>query len=397
MFYFGMVNTKAYIASIGAEAFVGAGACKMASVVSALRLAGRRAILVSLPFVGTGVRADFFLVRVIHGDGFPSVFLPARRSPALRKVFGIFAMAWFALRGVRSGDTVLFYNHAVEYLLALLVLRLRGVVVFQDIEDVPCNEDIGFRGLLNRLGYGLMFLLSAPCKVTASNQIGRALGLTQFFAVQGIAAGRATKISTGKWVQLAAGGPLRVHFGGTLIPSTGLDLFWATVKRLKQLGAADVRAIEFFVTGLDGSHRVQNIASCLSTDNLRVNVYPSVDRAAYLALLDSCHAGLSLRNPDAEISNTTFPSKVIEIASHGLALVTTKVSDVGDIFSDAEAWLLPDYTAGALAGVLRYMAGNPAEVRQRAAAGQALVHSRFAPLAVGRALAAFLEAGPRGR
>ncbi len=54
IFYVGMVCTDAYVKAIREDAFVGAASGKMSSVVSALRLAGRRSVLVSLPFVGKG-------------------------------------------------------------------------------------------------------------------------------------------------------------------------------------------------------------------------------------------------------------------------------------------------------------------------------------------------------
>ncbi len=99
------------------------------------------------------------------------------------------------------------------------------------------------------------------------------------------------------------------------------------------------------------------------------------------------------KSPESTISSTTFPSKVIEIASRGLSLVSTRVSDVGDIFTDDAAWLLPQFSDRALSDILRDMARNPAEVRRRADAGQALARARFAPLAVGRALSEFLGWG----
>lgn len=303
-------------------------------------------------------------------------------------------MAWFAMRRVGPNDTILFYNHAPEYLLALLVLRLRGVPVLQDIEDVPTNEDQGLRGFLNQLSYGLLFKFSSPRKVTVSNQVGKTLHLRDFLPIQGIAAESVTAVHSEKWLLLEAGKPLRVHYGGTLITTTGLDLFCAALAQLDTVVEKAGVGIEFIVTGVGNMDRIREQASALRSDRLSIEVHQGVARDTYFNLLDSCHASLSLKSPESEISSTTFPSKVIEITSRGLALISTRVSDVGDIFTEDSAWLLPEFSAQALADVLLDMARNPAEARRRAEAGQALAQARFAPLAIGRALAEFLEAGP---
>ena len=393
LFYIGMICTEAYANKIQNDAFVGAGSGKMASVVSALRLAGKRAVLISLPFIGKGPQQQPGLL--CRGDGIPALFLPVWRSPSVRKVLGAFALAWFAASRVRSRDTILFYNHALEYILALLILRVRGVSVFQDIEDVPISTEKGLRGFVNRLGFELMFKLSTSRKVTVSDQVGKTLKLHDYLAIQGIATETVTADLTNKWIQLETGGPLRVHFGGSLMASTGLDLFCAAVVLLSAATKSLGRRIEFIVTGVGDMNRIRDLSSELECDCLHIELHQGVERSFYFELLDSCHASLSLRCPKSEISHTTFPSKVIEITSHGIALVSTRVSDVGDIFTNDSAWLLPEFSDQSLADVISEMALNPTEVRRRAESGQALARIRFAPLAVGRALAEFLENGSK--
>lgn len=386
-----MVCTEAYITAIAEDAFVGAAAGKMSAVVSALRLAGRRAILVSLPFVAHG--PDWQLGKVCHTDGFPAYFLPIRREAIARKFFGTFAFAWFAMRRVRQQDTVLFYNHAIEYVLALMILRLRKIAVFQDIEDVPTLADRGLRGKADQLGYRLMCALASPRKVTVSNQVGRILNLTDFKAVQGVATQNAQASSGDRWESLDGGAPLRVHFGGTLVASTGLELFCSTLTLLNAKADDLARDIIFILTGTGDLASVEAIAHDLKSGRLQLEVHREIDRQSYFSLLDSCHASLSLKSPHAEFANTTFPSKVIEITSRGLALVSSRVSDVDEIFANDEAWLLTQFDAIELTEILMDMAAHPNEVRQRAEAGMARARERFDPLAVGRSLAAFLEVG----
>lgn len=391
-FYVGMVCTSAYVSATGADALVGAAAGKMSSVVSALRLTGRRAMLVSLPFVGNSSKRQ--RGRICRGDGFPAVFLPVYGSAILRKFVGVFTLAWFCLRWARRGDIFLFYNHSFEYILALFVLRLRGIAVFQDIEDVPTSDDSGLRGLILRTSWYLMFRLASQRKVTVSNQVGRTLGLREFIAIQGVAPPVDTIAGSRKWVDLSGGAPLRIHFGGTLTPSTGSELFCASVAQLDASPEPRLK-IEFIVTGFGDLERIRQLACNIRSSELAIEVHEEVTRAKYFELIESCHASLSLKRPESEIANTTFPSKVIEISGRGICLIATQVSDVGDIFSPEEAWLLTEYNEESLSKILRQMAGQPDEVRRRAAAGQKLTQARFAPVVIGQALGSFLEQGPK--
>jgi len=389
IFYVGMVCSDSYLKTIREKAFVGAAAGKMISIVSALRTIGERAVLVSLPFVGTGpYRQPGCLCR---GDGIPALFLPTWRSPVLRKMLGTFSIAWFALRRVCRHDTILFYNHGIEYSLALLILRVRGVAVFQDIEDLPMRTESGMRGFLNRVGFLLMVKLSATRKVTVSNQIANSLKLNNFLAIQGVFREKDALSRNEKWAQLEVGNPLRVHFGGSLNTATGLDLFCDTVVNLDTVIEPFSRSIDFIVTGIGDLNRIRNLASSLKSHWLRIEVHQGVARRDYFKLLDSCHVSLSLRMPSSDYSSTTFPSKVIEIASRGLCLVSTSVSDVSDIFDDNSASILAHFSVQDLSASLKFLANNPVEVRRRADAGFAIAKTRFSPHGVGRALAAFMD------
>lgn len=391
--YMGMICTSSYLEKTGETAYLGAASAKMSAVIEALRVVGRPAVLVSLPFISEG--AQYRSACVCRGDGFPALFLPTWRSPFVRKLLGIFSMAWFSYRRVRPSDCVVFYNHAVEYIFALLILRMRGISVFQDIEDLPIYKDRGLKSFLNRIGFSVMFRLSSERKIVVSNQIGQSLNLQHYIAVQGIAVDEVFLGRSDKWRQLEAGSPLRVHFGGTLLPSTGLGLFCGAITRLNSTPDWDGRVIEFIVTGSGDLASVFRLASSLNSSFVRLIVYQRQTRSEYRHTLDSCHISLSLRDPSSAISSTTFPSKVIEATSHGIALVSTRVSDVAEIFTDDAVWFLPAFSELELCAVLREAARNPTEVDRRARAGQAVAQLRFSRAEVGRSLSNFLGFAPK--
>lgn len=388
--YIGMVATKSYLAHSGGSTLVGAAAGKMVAVTAALRIVGRRAFLVSLPFPGPDAERPHLPALATSGDGVPALFLPVSRAPFLRKLRGMWSLAAFAATGVRQSDIVLFYNHALEYLPGLLILRLRGVRVFQDIEDTPIDADTGLRGLLNRIGYRTMFGLSSHRKITVSDQLGRRLGLREYHAVQGVASVATKGYLLDRWEALLDGGPLRIHFGGTLQRSTGIDLFCDALVDLKSRDRSGCMPIVIEVTGMGDLSRIAEISADLPSD-VAIRVHGPVSREAYEAIVEQSHVGLSLRLPDEEISWTTFPSKVIEITSQGLALVSTRVSDVEAIFGAEDAYLLSDATPQALGSAILDMARSPEVVALRAEAGRNVTSKRFALQRVGLSLARFLE------
>lgn len=399
IFYFGMVNTERYSRRVGEHLYVGAASGKMASVVLALRIVGYQAVLVSLPVLGKTARRRWVGSLVTHGDGFPAVFLAVYRHPVLRKLRGTLTFAAFAARQVRREDVVIVYNHELEYVLALLILRLRGILPFQDIEDAPTNEDLGLRGLLNRAGYRITVMLTSPRKIIVSNQLARLLSYPDYFAIQGIflpPPQDQPATDQSKWCTLRSGGPLLVHFGGTLMASTGVDLFCEMVQGLSARQSTLPRPVQFIVTGIGETGKIEELRKRLPPGKVSVDLHAGAPRDQYFALLAKCHASLALKSPESEISSTTFPSKVVEIASRGLAVVTTVVSDVPEFFDASNAYVLRDFKALELIEIIELMAHTPDTVVARAAAGLELAQQRFSAASTGAGLVKFLGIRPVG-
>lgn len=83
------------------------------------------------------------------------------------------------------------------------------------------------------------------------------------------------------------------------------------------------------------------------------------------------------------MSNTTFPSKVIEITGAGLALVSGRLGDVAEIFVNDSAFFLDNYIAEELVEMVITMAADPVRVEKVAAAGCSLCNEVFSLNAVG--------------
>lgn len=394
IYYLGMITTDAYAHAVNERTYSGAAARKMILVARAMRSVGLHAIVVSLPFVGTGAKRAWYGKALTREAGVPAVFVPTLRSPLLRKIIGPFLLASFVLRRAKTGDKFIFYNHAIEYIPSLLLLRLRGIHLVQDIEDAPTADERGLRGVLNRISFAITFRLTKPLKMVVADHVAKSLKLEDYVVIRGVAAqemeaGPAS--AARKWDDLRDGGPLRLHFGGTLIAETGVGLFCEAVTLLTQNANRLDRRVEFKVTGVGDLDSIRRLhENILANGKIQIDLLPELSKADYLALIDICHGSLSLKEPGSNMSNTTFPSKVIEITASGLALVSTPLGDVPSLFGNDAAYFLSEYTAKNLVDIFIEMAASPARVEQVAMAGRKVCTRLFSPKSIGKEMARLL-------
>ena len=109
----------------------------------------------------------------------------------------------------------------------------------------------------------------------------------------------------------------------------------------------------------------------------------------YKRLLEISCVGLCLKLSSGDLHDSTFPSKVMEYASHSLLLISTPVSDVPQIFN-GHAILLENDSAENLADALAWLVRNPEEAEQYAQSARNMVAERFSMETVGDRLLDFL-------
>lgn len=387
VYYLGMITTDAYGQAVGERTYAGAAARKMVLVARAMRKVGLRAIVVSLPFVGTSAKRPAFGPVIVCDGGVPIVFTPTLRSAIFRKLVGQFILAVFFMRHARRNDAVICYNHAIEYLLALLFLRLKGVRIIQDIEDAPSVEEVGLRGLLNRASFAFTSRISEPRKMVVADHVAKGIGLNDYITIRGVASeeiGVSPSLDLQKWDDLRMGGTLKLHFGGSLMTETGVDLFCEAVELLARCADRLTCRVSFKVTGVGDLDKIRDLQGRIGNDaSVDVELQPELSKAEYLALIGGCHGSMSLKRPGSVMSNTTFPSKVIEITAAGLALVSTRLGDVAEIFGEDSAYFIDGYRPEDLVEILIGMVADPDRVERVAAAGRKLCNELFTSETVG--------------
>jgi glycosyltransferase involved in cell wall biosynthesis len=392
VFYFGMINTSSYAKAVGENLYVAAGTLKMISIVHALRSVRRPSIIVTLPVLGRGSGKYIMDRMVSNKDGVPIVFLPSFRNRYLRKAFGMLSFAMFALKKVGRGDKVIIYNHALEYVIALLLLRIRGIVVVHDVEDLPIIGDRSLNGVINSVGYYFADLLCKRKILVAERLLDR-IDVADNIVISGVAKYNGD-INTERWKPLISSkfAPLKVHYGGALLIETGIELFCEAVDELAASTRSGERPLEFYVTGTGDFEKLGALKKRVSDKRAGVQIFlaPSLEYEAYLKLLKSCHISLALKLPESHLADTTFPSKTVEIASYGTALITTAVSDVKRIFNPDTAFILEDPSSSSLSKVIEFCARNPSIVRKVALSGCADIREKYSPRFVGDSLSKYL-------
>ena len=111
----------------------------------------------------------------------------------------------------------------------------------------------------------------------------------------------------------------------------------------------------------------------------------------YFKIVCQSHVGLCLKLSSSRLANTTFPSKVIEIAANQLLLITTKVSDIPFLFDDKSARILKSEDANALVETIIAVIENRDESEKMAEVGKLRILQTCSSDVVGKQILNFLH------
>jgi glycosyltransferase involved in cell wall biosynthesis len=386
-----MVNTPGYAARVSEPLHIGAASNKMTAVVRAMRDAGAKGYLVSMPVLGQKARNRRVGPCILrHRDG-PQIFLPVVANRYVRKINALFGFAWFCVAGVAKTDRVIIYNHAVEYFLGTLILALRGNKPFLDVEDAPREDEGGWQGLVGRNLFSQFLRLSTDRKLIVSHALAKVLGLHRYCVVYGATRrGAGTSDAYQSPWGAASPEPVRIHYGGSLTADTGVNLFCDAVDLLIGLLPRDVPQVHFVVTGFGSEAQIRALETRCAGTGVSISYYPDLSPTEYLDQFRRCHAALALKLPESEMAKTTFPSKVVEITAQGLLLISTQASDVPVLFDDSSAVLLPEATPDVLARAILLIVGDLPNMQQVARRGQERAMELFGSESVGKRILDFV-------
>ncbi len=364
---------------------------KVFAIAGAIQQAGLRCVILSL---GRGRQNG-------KGSWHPAVF---RRSSSSKVLYCSFlhlpllthvVTAWSLTVAVvrlawhRPNVTLLSYNRAYHYIPALVVARLLQIRSCLDLEDGYIVEGRGgIRHLKNALTRSLFSWLCPHGSMVANTGLAGQLDRPPAMVCHGVAS--ATKEPCQDWNSRR----LQVLFSGTLLEDVGCKLLLAALEILRRQHPDVKHEMHFVVTGKGPF--VEAFRGLAAQAPEWLSFGESLGRTAYLEVLNSSHVGLSLRLADYEMGATTFPSKVVEYAEHGLLVLTTRASDVPMLFGE-EALYLEEESARALAALLSSLPGLRRSLRNTAIRGRERVLNACAPEVVGQGIRRLLVRNGHGK
>ncbi|WP_426257164.1 glycosyltransferase family protein [Sphingomonas sp. DC2100-1] len=359
---------------------------KILAMGRALRTAGARAIVVSMAR-GPGRGGRFHRGGITRVGGVPVVYGPLWDVPVASQLLSALWLAWFAWRVAHRSRGVrhLFYNQMSLYLPALHALTLRRAAISVDIEDGPLSASEAAYSRRGTDASAAFARYATHGAILATTRLAQGTPIrpvqTCYGAVPEPVAIRPERF---------ADGPLCVMLAGFINQDTGQTQFEAALEQMRALRDPAFDQLRFEIAGagpgIDALRRFED-GACPD-----VRIHGRLDAAGYAALLGRAHVGLSLKPVGGGVSETTFPSKTVEIAENGLALIATDISDVKAVFGDA-AWYLETTDPNELVACIRRAATDRATVLQLAMAGQRRMIENLSYHAVGRTLSNFLYGG----
>lgn len=288
---------------------------------------------------------------------------------------------WSRRRHARH-TTLLLYNRMASHVVALWFARLLGYRTMLDLED----------GQVPVAGQSIPLRIRALIAVTDRGCRGGAM-----LACKALAQATSLRPVLPYYGVVDPSGPARdfvqpvVHalIGGTVARDTGGDMLAAAIVLLRDEDPELARQLHVHVSG--SGDMVESLrAMAAATDAPAITVHGRLDNDGYRRLLDQCSIGFALKPNGGALANTTFPSKVTELAAAGMLVLTTDISDVRDVLGDGAVYLVRDDPAllkRCIADILRDRDASAALGQ----AGQRNVAERCARGPAGRRLAGFVS------
>lgn len=355
---------------------------KVLQIALALKSSGVTTTLLSLGRGRQHGTGRWHPAKVTRIQGVNIIYAPYFDFPWLTHLVACLALPLILWRLRIQDPVVLAYNRLPHYLLGMELARWVGLRRFLDLEDGDAFDE---RSVIRQWIARVMAkrfddLCDAGSLLAASSLTAQYSGLNTL-PCYGVAESSAT---TRDWSVK----PLNVLLGGTLQRTTGAELFVAAIRYLRQSKLQGLDLLEFNITGKGQSEALLKTVAHEAGLPL-VRFHGSIPRTEYLGILTNSHIGLVLNLPSSQLGGTTFPSKAINMAAAGLAIVSTKVSDIPAIFQSDGAIYLADENPHTLAQLLLKLLPQRTLLEATAQRGQNKVAEVCSQEKVGAMLKAF--------
>lgn len=360
---------------------------KVAMMAEALREAGTDVTILSLGRGRQDGSGRYFAPRNGRIRGVPVIYGSFIHRPVISELLSLWATIptiWQSRTRAKS-TVLLIYNRMPAYVPAIWLARGLGYRVALDLEDGETTSGEFRTGALKaRL---LTNLIDSACTsgvLLACRALSGATQIQPQLTYYGV-------IEPSAQHRRFNGAQVNVLLGGTIARSTGADLLATAINLLRDRDESWSRQLHFHVSGAGESLTLFDQLAASNERGPSVTRHGRLDDAGYADLLKRMDVGLALKPNGGELAQTTFPSKVVEMASAGMLVLTTDISDVREVLGDGAHYLEED-DPEKLIERLRTIVIEPKQARSDAEKGRDIVSRRCAPDQAGRMLRRFLFA-----
>lgn len=310
---------------------------KVFGLSKAMHEAGVRVLVVSLGRGRQDGSGRYYRCKVRRVNGVPVIYLPFFHFPILSEVLTLFSsvpILW-RLHRKKTKQTILFYNRMLAYFPLLIFAKILQIDSTLDLEDGAIDlNHWSLSGIKSRILSWLFDSLCSRGALLACQALEIATKLRPTQCCYGVSD---TLPTTVNW-DLS---PITVLLGGTVSFDTGAPLLIDAINLLRENPPSWISNISFNITG-KGDCLEQFTALATGSGKPEVIINGRTTDEEYRQILACTHVGLALKPNSGALADTTFPSKVIEFASHGILVVTTDISDVRKVLADGAIYLEVD-------------------------------------------------------
>jgi glycosyltransferase involved in cell wall biosynthesis len=350
----------------------------------AIQQSGVKAMILSFGRGRQDGSGRYFPGKVGRVQGVPVVYLPFLHLPFLSELLSLLSpipVLW-RIRRKQGRKTALFYNRMVLYLAALALARMLRFETALDLEDGEIDaSDSSVSSARSRAKSRIFDNLCSGGALLACRALEGATRLRPVECCYGVAE---MSLPKANWDRA----PYTVLLGGTVSRDTGAPALAHAINILRDERLPWADQLRFEITGK---------GDCLSLfEDLskkggcpKVVVHGRTTDEEYERILSRTQVGLALKPNTGVLAQTTFPSKVVEFASHGILVLTTDISDVRTVLGDGAIYLATD-DAQLLVDKLRWIVENPTQAAAVSSLGAREVSARCGPQVVGEMLSSLL-------
>ena len=363
---------------------------KIFALCTALRMVDIHPVVISLGRGRQDGSARYFQHKVCRVNGVVVIYLPFLHVPILSELLSLVSIVpvLWRVRTIKSDKVALFYNRMPAFFFGLVVARLLQFRTILDLEDGETNSNSwSLAWAKSRLLVRSFDSLCSSGALLACSALEGMTRLQPTLSCYGTCEASTLESTRNKL-------PVTVLLGGTVTLDTGAHLLVDAIKLLREEAPLWAVNIRFEISGKgDCLCQFEHLAK--DDRKPMVIVHGRIADDEYQQVLAHTQVGLALKPNSGVLAHTTFPSKVIEFASHGILVVTTDISDVRKVLGGGAIYLTED-NPRVLIEKLQWIVENLVEANNLAVHGQRSVTALCAPEEVGRALDSFLFGSPEG-